>query len=531
MSQRSSRWPWRRVATAVCLAVATAAALAAPTVPVLHGSADTTGLPTLGDSARADLSPVMERKLGEEIMNDIRRDPDYLDDDAIIEFLNNFGENLVSFAPGARGEMNADFFFFAVRDPMINAFALPGGFIGVHSQLLLSAQNESELASVLSHEIGHVQQRHIARMIGQQKQDALLPLAALLLAALVGKAGGGSDAAMGVMMGGQGLAIQRQLNFSRDAEREADRVGFQTMRAAGYDTSGMVAFFKRLQSTTRIYGEAPAWLSSHPLTGERIADIQSRIRENPKPIHIRPDSIEFHLVRARVRVLQDESQKGREEARATFQSQLTQQNMQQQTAGMYGMSFLALKQGDLKGAQSWLDKAKASTKPHPGAFSSERSGTDGSAMFAALGTEIKLAPGQAPDVVHQAVQDAESAYQKFPLSRMLARQYADALVADGQLDKAAQFLRDQVQQYREEPKLYDQLAKTYAAQGKIALQHMALAESYVLTGALPAAVDQLNLARKAKDVSFYDQAVIDARERELNERQKDEKKEKKDKDR
>jgi len=531
MLQLSPRWPWRRVAAAVGLVVATAGAFAAPTVPVLRGSADTTALPTLGDTARADLSPFLERKLGEEIMNDIRRDPDYLDDDAIIEFLNNFGENLVSFAPGARGETNADFFFFAVRDPMINAFALPGGFIGVHSQLLLSAQNESELASVLSHEIGHVQQRHIARMIGQQKQDALLPLAALLLAALVGKAGGGGDAAMGIMMGGQGLAIQRQLNFSRDAEREADRVGFQTMRAAGYDTSGMVNFFKRLQSTTRVYGEAPAWLSSHPLTGERIADIQGRIRDNPKPIHIRPDSIEFHLVRARARVLQDESQKGRDEARSTFQSQLTQSNTQQQTAGMYGLSFLALKQGDLKTAQSWLDKAKGSMKPRPGVFSSERSGTDGSALFAGLGIEIKLAPGQSPDVVHQAVQEADAAYQKFPLSRMLAREYADALVADGQLDKAAQFLRDQVQQYREEPKLYDQLAKTYAAQGKIALQHMALAESYVLTGALPAAVDQLNLARKAKDVSFYDQAVIDARERELNERQKDEKKEKKDKDR
>ena len=531
MLQLSPRWPWRRLAAAVGLAVATAGVLAAPTVPVLRGSTDSTGLPTLGDTARADLSPVMERKLGEEIMNDIRRDPDYLDDDAIIEFLNNFGENLVSFAPGARGETNADFFFFAVRDPMINAFALPGGFIGVHSQLLLSAQSESELASVLSHEIGHVQQRHIARMIGQQKQDALLPLAALLLAALVGKAGGGADAAMGVMMGGQGLAIQRQLNFSRDAEREADRVGFQTMRAAGYDTSGMVNFFKRLQSTTRVYGEAPAWLSSHPLTGERIADIQARIRENPKPIHIRPDSIEFHLVRARVRVLQDESQKGREEAKATFDSQLAQPNTQQQTSAMYGMSFLALKQGDLKAAQSWLDKAKASMKPRPGVFSSERSGTDGSAMFSELGTEIKLAPGQPPAVVHQAVQEADAAYQKFPLSRMLARQYADALIADGQLDKAGQFLRDQVQQYREEPKLYDQLAKTYAAQGKIALQHMALAESYVLTGAVPAAVDQLNLARKAKDVSFYDQAVIDARERELYEREKDEKKERKDKDR
>jgi predicted Zn-dependent protease len=474
---------------------------------------------------------VLERKLGIEIMNDIRRDPDYLDDDAILEFLNNFGENLVSFGPGARGETNADFFFFAVRDPMINAFALPGGFIAVHSQLLLAAQNESELASVLSHEIGHVQQRHIARMIGQQKQDALLPIAALILAALVGKAGGGGDAAMGVMMAGQGLAIQRQLNFSRDAEREADRVGFQTMRAAGYDTSGMVNFFKRLQSSTRIYGEAPAWLSSHPLTGERIADIQARIRESPKQLTIRPDSIEFHFVRARARVLQDESQKGREDAKIYFETQLAGQNTQQQTAAMYGLSFLALKQGDLKTAQSWLDKATASTQPKPGVLSAERAGPNGAAMFASLGIEIKLAPRQPPAVVHQAVQDAEAARLQFPLSRMLARQYADALTADGKPELAAQYLRDQVQQYREEPKLYDKLAKAYAAQGKIALQHMALAESYVLSGATPAAVDQLNLARKAQDVSFYDQSVIDARERELSEKQKEEKKEKKDEDR
>jgi predicted Zn-dependent protease len=367
-------------------------------------------------------------------------------------------------------------------------------------------------------------------MLGQQKQDALLPLAALILAALVGKAGGGADAAMGVMMGGQGLAIQRQLNFSRDAEREADRVGFQTMRAAGFDTSGMVAFFKRLQGTVRLYGEAPAWLSSHPLTGERIADIQARIREAPKPGHLRPDAIDFHLVRARARVLQDPSAKGREETRSVFESQLKQDNTQQQTAAMYGLSFLALKEGDLKSAQSWLDKASASVKPRPGVLSAERTGSDGSAMFAGLGNEIRLAPGQAPEVVAQAVRDAEQAHQKFPLSRMLARQYADAMIAAGKLEPAAQFLREQVQQYREEPKLYDQLAKAYAAQGKIALQHMALAESYVLSGALPAAVDQLNLARKAQDVSFYDQAVIDARERDLAQRQRDEKQEKKDRD-
>jgi predicted Zn-dependent protease len=352
----------------------------------------------------------------------------------------------------------------------------------------------------------------------------LLPLAALILAALAAKAS--PDAAMGIALGGQGLAIQRQLNFSRDAEREADRVGFQIMNAAGFDTSGMVGFFKRLQAATRNYSEVPAWLSSHPLTAERIVDIQSRVREAPhhKP---RADAIEFHLVRARARVLQDETVKGREENKAVFESQIATGNRQQQVAAQYGMAFLALRQGDLVGAQSWLDKARASMRPKPGVFSVEREGSDGAAMFAGLAIEIKLAPGQPDAVAQQAVRDAAQASQQFPLSRALARQYAEAMIAAGKYDDAARFLREQIQQYRAEPKLYDQLAKTYAKQGKIALQHIALAESYALTGALPAAVDQLDIARKASDVSFYDQAVIDAREREIKARQKDEKEEKK----
>jgi predicted Zn-dependent protease len=497
-----------------------AAALAYAAAPVpLAKPPDNTNLPTLGDAARQDLSPVLERRLGEEIMNDIRRDHDYLDDDQILEYLNNFGNALVEAAPGARGDANFDFFFFAVRDPMLNAFALPGGFIAVHSALLIAAQNESELASVMSHEIGHVEQRHIARMLGQQRQDALLPLAALILAALASKAS--PDAAMGVIMGGQGLAIQRQLSFSRDAEREADRVGFQIMRSAGFDTSGMVNFFKRLQNSTKLYGEVPAYLSSHPLTGERIADIQARIRDVPK--QSRPDSIEFHLMRARARVLQDESVQGRAEAKAAFEAQLAQPTRQQQVAAQYGLAYLALKQGELAKAQEWLEKARGTMKPRPGVFSVETNSSDGAAMFAGLAVEIKLAPGQPAAVVQQAVKDSAQAHQQFPLSRALARQYADAMIAGGKYDDAARYLRDQVQQYRAEPKLYDQLAKAYSSQGKIALQHMALAESYALSGALPAAVDQLNLARKASDVSFYDQAVIDARERELQQKQKDEK--------
>jgi predicted Zn-dependent protease len=516
---------WRRFLLTLCLATAVAAAQVQAVPVPFKQLPDNSRLPTLGDPVREDLSPVIERKLGEEIMRDIRRDRDFLDDDPILDYMNSFGTGLVNSVPDARGETNADYYFFVVRDPVLNAFALPGGFIAVHSGLLIAAQTESELASVVSHEIGHVSQRHIARMLGQQKQDVLLPLAALVLAVLASKLG--SDAAIGVLMGGQGLAVQRQLSFTRDAEREADRVGFQIMGAAGYDTSGMVAFFKRLQTASRAYGELPANLSSHPLTGERIADIQARIHE--MPYRQRVDSLEFFLVRARARVLQDETTQGRIDARIAFESQLVMQSRQQQAAGQYGLAFLSLRQGDLAKARSWLDKARGTMKPHEGpVFSTGQSASDGAAMFAGLALEIDLAPGQSAAVAQQAVKEADAAHQKFPLSRSIARQYADAMIAAGQLEPAAVYLRDQVQQYREDPKLYDLLAKTYAAQGKMALQHMALAESYVISGALPAAVDQLNFARKAKDVSFYDQAVIDARERELQKRQKDEKKDKKD---
>jgi len=491
---------------------------------------DSTRLPTLGDTARADLSPVVERKLGEEIMRDIRRDRDYLDDEPISEYLNNFGNGLVAAVPGSRGETNADFHFFAVRDSALNAFALPGGFIGAHSGLIIAAQTESELAGVMAHEIGHVTQRHIARMLGQQKQDVLLPLAAMILAALAARAS--SDAAMGVLMGGQGLAVQRQLNFSRDAEREADRVGFQIMESGGYDTTGIVAFFRRLQAASRLYGDMPAGLaslSSHPLTQDRITDMQARIREMPKKQRI--DSLDFHLVRARIRVLQDtQTEQGRRDTRNAFENQLREQTHRQQQAGaQYGLAYLALRQNDLKEAQRWLDQARETMKPREGVLSAASNVGDGATMFAGLALEIKMAPGQPAAVLEEAVKQADAARQRYPLSRALAHQYAEALIATSRYDEAARFLRDQALQYREEYKLQDLLAKTYAKQGKFALQHMALAESYVMAGAVPAAMAQLELARKASDVSFYDQAVIDARARELQERQKKEKEEAEDK--
>jgi predicted Zn-dependent protease len=478
-------------------------------------------LPTLGDVEREDLSPLMERKLGEEIMRDIRRDHDFLDDGPILEYLNQFGNALVAARPGARGEASFDYYFFAVRDPQLNAFALPGGFIAVHSALLLAAQTESELASVLGHEIGHVVQRHIARSLGKQRQDALIPLAAMVLAALASKAGG--DAAIGVFTAGQGLAIQRQLNFSRDAEREADRIGFQIMGEAGFDTTGMVAFFQRLQASSRNYSDlVPAYLQSHPLTTERIADIQARIRE--QPYKQRLDSLDFHLVRARARVLQDESTQGLADATVFFENQASQQQGRQQiAAAQYGLAMVALKRGDTAKAQQWLDKARATIDkpPAPGTLSAARN-TGPNSIFVSTAIEIKLAQPNDKAVIAQALKDADAAHIQFPLSRGIAHQYGEALIAAGELERAAVYLRDQVQLYREDPDSYDLLARAYAAQGKISLQHIALAESYVLQGGVLSALDQLSLARKASDASFYEQAVIDARERELQARRREE---------
>ncbi|WP_370653299.1 M48 family metalloprotease [Lacisediminimonas sp.] len=485
------------------VALLLAALLVAPPLPAQN-------LPNLGDVERTELSPLMERRLGERIMLDLRRDRDYLDDQPLKEYLNTLGATLVGVRPDARdkrGDAVVDFDFFAVRDPMLNAFAMPGGFIGVHTGLLLAAQNESELASVLSHEIGHVTQRHIARMLGSQRQDSLIPLAAVLIAVLAARTS--PDLASAAMAGGQGLAIQRQLNFGREAEREADRIGLQILRDGGFDTSGMLAFFGRLQASGRAYSDtAPAYLRTHPLTTERMADIQARIsRDRYRQV---ADSADFELMRARARVLQDSSAEGLVQAARYFDTQLQQHGRAQMLAARYGLSMVALRQGNPKRAQALLDEAQAQQR------------NANSTVLASHGIEIAIADRRANDALALAGQ----ANQRFPLSRGIASQYADTLLLAGRNDEAVRYLRDQIQLYRQEPGLQQKLARAYAAQGKQALQHLALAESYALSGGIPAALDQLSMARRAPDASFYDQSVIDARERELRAQRIEELKEK-----
>ncbi|MDP1654343.1 MAG: M48 family metalloprotease, partial [Rhodocyclaceae bacterium] len=256
------------------------------------------GLPDLGELERSGLSVPAERRLGEKIMFEIRRDPAYLDDPEVAGYISQLGQRLAGQTEGAR----LPFEFFVVRDAMLNAFALPGGYIGMHSGLILAARSESELAGVIAHEISHVTQSHLARIFGQQSQAQMTSLLAMAVAILAARSN--PDLAMGAAISGQAAGIQQQLNYSRDFEREADRLGLDLMEKAGYDTRGMASFFERMLQFGRLYeNNAPGYLRTHPLTTERITDMENRIAQRPyKQV---PDSVEFGLVRAKIKAYDD----------------------------------------------------------------------------------------------------------------------------------------------------------------------------------------------------------------------------------
>ena len=198
-------------------------------------------LPSMGAVAGTELSPSEEQAIGDEMMQQIRADSSYLNDSETLEYLNRLGYQLVSVS----NTHTYNFFFYPLIDKSLNAFAIPGGYIAVHTGLIVAAQSESELAGVIAHEVGHVTQRHIARMIDSQKGNAALSIGSILLAILAARAGGG-QAAAAVAMGGQAALISNQLSYSRSAEREADRVGLNSLVRAGFDPRGMETFFLRL---------------------------------------------------------------------------------------------------------------------------------------------------------------------------------------------------------------------------------------------------------------------------------------------
>jgi predicted Zn-dependent protease len=444
-------------------------------------------LPDLGGAGDSSLSPQMERRIGESIMRDIRRDPSYIDDPEVAEYLGSIGARLTQETAGTRH----DFEFFAMRDPSINAFALPGGFVGVHSGLLSASDTESELASVLGHEIAHVTQRHIARMIGQQQQMQMPVLAAIAAAILLGRSR--PDLAAGATAAAQATAAQTQLNYSRDFEREADRIGLQALSGAGYDPSGMAAFFEKMQRSARIGddGTVPGYLRTHPMTGERIADAQNRAASLPYKQHL--DNPEFQLVRAKLRTDIGDPR----DAVAHFESALRDGRYASEAAARYGLANAHLRARRAKEADAELARLRKSGGSGP--------------MIETLAARVKQALGDKEG----AAALLGKARTLYPYSRPILYAHVAALLDAGRNQDAAEQLVEAVRTYPNNPQLLVLQSKSYAALGKRLLQHQAQAEVYVLQGSLPAAIEQLTLARAAGDGDFYQLSVVDARLKDL----------------
>ena len=443
-------------------------------------------LPDLGDASQSVLSPVQERKLGEGIMAQIRSNPAYLDDAEVADYLNSIGYRLVANSPDPAGP----FEFFGIADSSINAFALPGAFIGVHSGLLLTAQSESELASVLSHEIAHVTQRHIARLIASQQRAGLVSMAALAIAILAARSN--SDVSAAAIAAAQAGSIQSQLNFTRDHEREADRIGLQILDKSGLDVHAMPVFFERLQKATRVYENgAPSYLRTHPLTFERVADIQNRIQG--VPFRQVPDTLEFHLVRARLSAREGNAR----EVVASFRRMIDSQKFGTEAAARYGLVVALLRVGDKAGARKEMALLQGLKARSP--------------MIDALGAQTLIAGGE----TEKGLASYRDALALNPNRRALIYGYVNALIAANKAADAVQFLNSRLDGRPADPHLYEYQAQAYAALGKGLLQHRALAEVYALRGNFPAAIEQLQIAQKAGDGDFYQKSSVEARLREL----------------
>ncbi len=312
-------------------------------------------LPDLGDSSEAALSRTSERTLGIQAMHSLRAQGAYLDDPEVNDYLQNLGDRLVAADPS----IGEHFEFFAVGSSAINAFALPGGHVGINTGLILAAQSESELASVLAHEISHVSQHHVARQFASQTNAGYASLAALLLAIVVGARGKG-DVGSAAVASVTAAQMQSQITFTREHEQEADRVGFALLDRAGFETSAMASFFEHLQQATRIVdGNTPAWLRDHPLTQQRIAESYDRAQS--KPYRQVRDSAEFYMVRALLRSYEGEPR----EAVARLSAELEQGHYRDHNAARYGLAAALLRAKDFDQALTQMTLLERDGAHHP----------------------------------------------------------------------------------------------------------------------------------------------------------------------
>ncbi|HEB55039.1 MAG TPA: M48 family peptidase [Gammaproteobacteria bacterium] len=446
-------------------------------------------LPEIGASGAASVTPTEEYETGKAVVRNIRRAGGVLDDPLIHEYINNLGYSLIANSDSSM----KNFYFFMVNDSQINAFALPGGFIGVNYGLLLATESESELASVLAHEIAHVTQRHHARAYEQGKKSNIPAMAALIAAIILGgKNYEVGEAAMATMAA---TSIQNKLDFTRANEKEADYIGIALLSKSGYDPFSMASFFEKLAKNSRLYGEsAPEFLRTHPVSKNRVADARNRARTLPR--HPQKDQKTYLLIRSRLRVLTSHDKR---KTLAYFRKNLAAKNYLDPDAENYGyaLSLIDNKQFDL--ARKVLNKL-LKKEPHRIAY-----------LLAQANLETRAHNYKKAENIFK------NSLALYPDNLPITQNYVQMLLQAQHYKHARQILRDYLRTDRSEPLLYKLLADAENKLGHKADASAARGEYYYLSGQPHKALSQLQSALRTKGLSFYDSARIEGRIQQMHE--------------
>ena len=442
-------------------------------------------LPDLGDESHQVMSPLEQKQLGEGFYRQARVYMDLVNDPTLKEYLDNLGNRLIE----SLGLPKDSFTFFLINDNTVNAFAVPGGYIGVHTGLLLTAANEAEVASVLGHEIAHVTQQHIPRMVSAQKQNMLPNLATLLAGILLG--GQATEAAIAIT---SARSIENQLTFTRSFEREADRIGITVLANSGYDTNSMADFFLRMQQANTLYEtNAPQFLLTHPITTDRIAEAKARAANYPHTA--KNDNTQFTLMHAKLSV----NNLTAKNATAQFRKKTLGSNAT--LADRYGLALALMKGRDYDAARNetalLIEKAPDQV------------------LFKILQAQIESAQGHKK----KSLELFRNIYESDKSSLSAITYYAEELAQQSDYTEARQVLRKAVRKFPKSIQFYEMLSQAESKTGSQMESHRALAEAYALIGNYKSAVQQLNIARSlAKKDDFYVQASITAKIKELKAR-------------
>ena len=447
-------------------------------------SQSTTDLPDLGDSSGRVLSAESEREYAEGLLRQLRNYGLSVDDAELVEYYETLANRLVQ----ASGRSETTFHFEMIDVPVVNAFATPGGLVVAFSELMLQADNESELAGVLGHEIAHVTQKHIARAMESSIEDVLpILIGAVALAVATRGQGDGGQAAMA---GGIALMQQRQINFTRDNEHEADRVGIQTLAKAGFDPSGMADFFAKIGLLNRTQGEKPPeYLQSHPVTTTRIAE--AKARADKLRVGTQQTSLEFALMRERLRVITSRELP----VLVRYYKDSKRSRDVDQRAQRYGLALAQSRMGAHAEARKALNLL-ADGDPHR------------------LSYQLALAE---VDRAERRFDEADARYQRL-LEERPGHRVISIAFARGQIERntpeagklAVDALRPLMRGYGDDPSLQELYARANQLGGDPVRAAEAYAQAFFLRGKYEDAMHQLEQTAKRADLDYYQRARIDA---------------------